>query len=163
MTDYLNQDDPLFHRNDQRRALAVGALFARALRLGHGVRLEADGQRLARLIGNDAMSQLGTRRDIAAPYDIYETTLDEEKRAFFARLLALVPDGEAERPLNYIRSVRILDAQGRTLVRGGDHNTFILFALPDAERRALLDRYRDQQIPDSVIESVEVDMEQLLP
>jgi hypothetical protein len=163
MTDYLNQDDPVFRRHDQRRALAAGELIARALRLGHRVRLEADGQRLARLIGDQAMSQLGTRRDVAAPYDIYETTLDDEKRMLFARLLALVPQGEAERPLNYIRSVRILDAQGRTLLRGGDHNTFILFALPDDERQALLDRYRDQQIPDSVIEPVEIDMEQLQP
>jgi len=97
-------------------------------------------------------------------YDVYEDLLDETKSEILHRILSLTPEeGYDERPLNYIRSVRLLDRDGRTILRGGDRMEFILFALPEAERAALIEAYRRDGIPPVAIEQVDVDVDRLRP
>jgi hypothetical protein len=65
--------------------------------------------------------------------------------------------------LNYIRSIRLLDVTGRTVFRGGDHNTFLLLELPETARAALEADLRTMDIPADVIEHVDIDVSRLEP
>jgi hypothetical protein len=107
---------------------------------------------------------LDESRQPARPYDTYANVLDPRKIEILRELLALAPRaGYRERPLIYIKSVRFLDVEGATTLRGGDHNNFMLFALPTDAREALLDEYRSRGIPEGAVEQVDVDVEGLEP
>jgi hypothetical protein len=123
---------------------------------------------LERVVGKETLERLmpGLDRQAPAPsskYDVYSDDLNADRIAILRNVLSPTGEGYRERPLNYIKSVRILDEAGQTILRGGDHNTFMLFDLPDAERAALVDAYRRRGIPETVIEQVEVDVQKLDP
>lgn len=164
---YLNQDDPVLQTDEALRAYAVDALLERSLQCSNLFRLQFDGQRLKRVIGKESFTELmpdfqhGTASGVSK-YDVYEGFISEAKKKTLRRILSLTPVGYPERPLNYIRSVRLLD-KNRTVLRGGDRNAFILFDLPESERAALMDAYRQQRIPQEVVEQVDVDVEKLEP
>jgi hypothetical protein len=166
--DYLNQDHPSLRYSETLRSYAVHQLLERGLRCSHSFRIQFDRLRLERVIGRESFSKLmpefcsGIAPD-AATYDIYEGPLNEDKIAILRRILSIASEGYPERPLNYIKSVRLLDQEYRTILRGGDHNAFILFDLPEPERTALVEVYRQHYIPENVIEQVDVDVERLEP
>jgi hypothetical protein len=170
--DYLNQDHPVFRSSPARLASAVNELLVCALRCSQSFRLEFDGRRLERVIRPEAFRKLMPKlqrpesdaRTDSSPYDIYEDLLDETKSEILHRILSLAPEeGYDERPLNYIRSARLLDREGRTILRGGDRMEFILFALPEVERAALSEAYCRDAIPAAAIEQVHVDVDRLRP
>jgi hypothetical protein len=168
--DYLNQDDPILRGSEEKRIFAVAELLRSALECSDSFRMEFDGARLRHVIGSERMERLMPKypliegKQAAHRYDFYADMLDTPKREFLQQALSpTVPEGYAERPLNYIKSVRFLDKNGATILRGGDHNNFILFRLPDNVRASLLTRYREHGIPDTVVEQVDVDVESLEP
>ena len=79
------------------------------------------------------------------------------------RILSPLAEGFEEHPIYYIKRFRLLDSDGRTLLRGGDHNNFLLFDLPAAERAALLEAYRAKGVPEAAIEQVDVNVDTLEP
>lgn len=167
--DYLNQDHPVLRQSEALRSFAVRELLERALGCSHSFRLQFDRQRLERVIGRERFFKLmpnyspgGAPRP--SNYDVHQDYLDPEKAETLRQLLSPEGDeGYPERPLNAIKSVRLLDREGRTVLRGGDRNDFILFDLADAERAALLEAFRQRNVPADVIEKVEVDVERLEP
>jgi hypothetical protein len=152
--------------SESMRSYAIASLLDRALRSGHRFRLEFDHRRLERLIGVDAMNGLmpdiGRALDTSSAYDVYTGTLDDHTAPALRKLLLAAESGR-ERPMNYIKSARILDASGRTVLRIGDHGTFVLFELPVPDRAAFLEDLARRGIPEAVIESVDVDVERLQP
>jgi hypothetical protein len=167
MMDYLNQDHPVL-RAAQARSYAVRELIERALAASKSFRLQFDRGRLEKVIGRETLEKVVPKvqdspRVRRSQYEVHTGALDSDAIEMLRLLLAPEPPAGSERPLNYIRSVRLLDALGRTVLRGGDHNTFILFNLPATERAALIDSYRQAGIPESVIEKVDVDVEKLDP
>jgi len=168
--DYLNQDHPALKREEAKRAFAVDELVKRATQCSHSFRIQFDASRLVRVIGEQKLLKLMPNfvlhdaRPSARLYDTYADTLDPERAEILRELLALLPSERyPERPLNYIKSVRFLDAGGATILRGGDFNSFILFALPTNVRQALLSSYHDRDIPADVLEQVDVDVRRLEP
>ena len=168
--DYLNQDDPVLRRSATKRAYAVDELLKRALQRSHSFRMQFDAARLCRVVGAETLRKLMPKfaPDESKPagrlYDIYADVLDPSKIEILRQLLTLAPPSlYAERPLNYIKSTRFLDRENATVLRGGDHNNFILFALPPDAREALLNSYRSEGIPETVIEQVDVDVGGLEP
>lgn len=165
--EYLNQDHPSI-QSEPLRGFAVDALLGQALSSSQYFRLQFDAHRLQRVIGATLFSELmpDFKTDAAvgrANYDLYHGSLPDRQRRILRPILQLTTDDFVERPLNSIRSVRLLAQDGHTILRGGDHNTFILFDLPLAKRDTLLDLYRQHGIPAEVIEQVEVDIEKLEP
>jgi hypothetical protein len=77
--------------------------------------------------------------------------------------LSSLAEGFEEHPIDYIKSFRLLDRDGRTWLRGSDHNSFLLFDLPAAERSALLEAYRAKGVPEAAIEQVDVNVDTLEP
>lgn len=167
MMDYLDQDHSAL-RSEALRSYAVRELLEQSLPRSRSFRLQFDRMRLERVIGKESFSRLmpNSRFDIPPErwnYEVYEDYLDDEKIGILRRILSLSSEGYSERPLNYIKSVRLLDQEGRTVLRGGDSNTFILFNLPESERSALVEAYRRHHIPETVIEQVDVAVEKLEP
>jgi hypothetical protein len=170
MMDYLNQDDPILRGSEEKRIFAVAELLMSTLEYSDSYRMEFDGARLRHVIGSESMERLMPKyplvegKQAAHKYDFYADIVDTSKRELLQQVLSLtVAGGYVERPLNYIESVRFLDKDGVTILRGGDHNNFILFRLPENVRASLLTRYRERGIPDSVIKQVDVDVESLEP
>ena len=168
MIDYLNQGEPVLRGSVEKRNFAVAELLKRAAQYCHSFRLQFDGPRLTRVLGRNRMDVLMPKFRLGGGsqhrYDIYGDTVDKPKIEILQQILSLVPGGDfPERPLNYIKSVRFLDENGATVLRGGDHNAEILFRLPANEKTSLLEAYRAYGIPDSVIEPVDVDEERLEP
>jgi hypothetical protein len=162
---YLNQEHPVFRESQLKRADAVRELLNRALRNSHAFRLEFDRQRLGRVIGTEALvrlvpelPQLGSR-----VYDVYEGFIDAEKTGILLRVLSFTPEGYLELPLTYIESIRLLDKDSRTVLRGSDMLSSILFSLPADDHAALVEAYTRNGIPEEVIEQVDVDIERLKP
>ena len=166
---YLNLDHIFFEENKSLRSDAIRQLYVCAYQCSHSFRLQFDSWRLERVMGSELFSQLmpnfplDKTTEKTWKYDIYEDILIGEKTEILRRILEFNPTGFSERPLNYIKSVRLLDKEGGTVLRGGDHNTFILFKLPKLENDMLLEKYRQQHIPEEVIEHVDVDVEELDP
>ncbi len=168
MMDYLNQDHPVFRGSTDLRSYAIRELLDSSLRCSRLFQLQFDGQRLEGVIGKEAFFKLmpsfgsGLSRD-SSKYDVYGIDLNDERIELLRGILSPVPEGYSELPLNYIKSIRLRDKEGKTVLRGGDHNSFILFNLPESEYAALMEAYRKRNIPESVIEKIDVDTENLEP
>lgn len=165
---YLNQDHDFFHQNKSSCFDAVRKLLDCALQCSQTFLLQFDSSHLEHVIDSELFSRLMpnfplTKTEKSFEYDIYEDILNDEKTGILRRILSLAPTEFSERPLNYIKSVRLLDKKGSTVFRGGDHNTFILFNLPKPESDMLLENYRQQHIPEDVIKHVDVDLGRLDP
>jgi hypothetical protein len=167
MIDYLNQDHPVLRDSKGKLSYAVGEVLDRALELSSLFRLQFDRKRLERVIGAERlrrlMPDLKEGSSSTWSYDVYEGVLDQEQKNILRDIFTVTGEGFPERPLNYIRSVRLLDNNRRTVLRGGDRNQFVLFALPDAARAQLIEALTRNDIPAEAIEQVDVDLEKLDP
>lgn len=169
--DYLNQEHPVFRHSRAKRANALRPLLDRALQLSHLFRLEFDRQRLAWVIGTETLSRLMPRLPPPGPasrvtkhaYDVYEDLIDIEKANILRQLLSFSPEGYSELPLAYVESVRLLNKDGHTILRGSDMFSSILFSLPRADRAALIETYTQNGVTEDVIEEVDVDVDKLKP
>jgi hypothetical protein len=169
--DYLNQEHPVFRDSKAKHADAVRELLDRALRCSHSFRLEFDLQRLEGVIGAETLLRLmpglptpgAASRVTSHVYDVYEDHIDVEKAEILRRILSSTPEGYSESPLTYVESIRLLDEDCRTVLRGSDMLSFILFSLPGADRAALIKAYAQNGIPETVIEEADVDVEKLKP
>jgi hypothetical protein len=170
MIDYLNQDHPALRQSPAQLFYAVREVLKQALDLSHSFRVQCDRARLERVIGVERFSRLMPNLPPRQPasgeswtYDLYEGVVDAANKEILRQILDPAPEGFPERPLNYIRSFRLLDRDHRTVLRGGDRNAFIVFTLPDPQRAALLEAFQRKSIPADVIEQVDVDVERLEP
>ena len=168
MMDYLNQDHPVFRDSTDLRSYAIRELLDRSIRCSQSFRLQFDSSRLEGIIGKEAFLRLMPSFGPAisrssSKYDVYGTDLNDSRIELLRRILSPEPEGYSELPLNYIKSVRLRDKEGKTVLRGGDHNSFILFSLPESEYTALMEAYRKRNIPENVIEKIDVDTENLEP
>lgn len=165
--EYLERDHEVFRSSPERLAEAARAVLELGLSAASGYRLEVDADRLEALLGEARFSELlaGATRleEERSAYDVYEGELDPDVTSLLPELLTPVEGQAAESPLNYIRSVRLLDESGRGLVRLGSQGTFLLFALPPDERRALSERLAGLGLPEDVAAHVDVDLEDLQP
>jgi hypothetical protein len=168
MMDYLNQDHPALRGSKDLRLYAVRELLDRSLKCSRSFLLQFDSMRLKDVIGEEDFQKLmpsfgPVTSWSSSKYDIYGTDLNDSRIELLRRILSPEPEGYPELPLNYIKSVRLHDRVGKTVLRGGDHNSFILFSLPESEYAALVETYRRRKIPGDVIEKVDVDVENLEP
>jgi len=167
VVEYLERDHAAFRSAPDHLARAERALLAHGLSGATTFRAEFDRERLRSLIGGDAFATLFT--DVSehgrdpSRYDTYEGDLDQERIALLSALLAAEDLGGRESPHNYIRSIRLLDGSGRTLLRIGDHNTFYVFDLPPDERPALIEDLQDIGLPGDVIKPVDIELDRLEP
>ena len=128
-------------------------------------RLEFDRPRLRSLIGDTAFATLTPgSREIQHPfrYDVLDAKLDPSRAALLRDFLA-EEVADAESPWTSIRSLRLLDEAGGTLVRFSDHGTFLLFELPEHIRRQVAERLAELGLEDDVLDEVDVDPSQLAP
>jgi hypothetical protein len=169
VVDYLNQDHPVFRQFPARRLHAVREVLKQSLEVGHALRIQFDRGRLQRVIGVARLSRLMPNLPQqagggeASAYDVFAGPIDAANKQILQQILDPAPADFPERPLNSIRSFRVLDKNQRTLLRSGDRNAFMLFALPDPQRSALLQALQNHAIPADVIEQVDVDLERLEP
>jgi hypothetical protein len=171
MIDYLNQDHPALRQFPAQRLFAARELLRQALDLSHLFRIQFDRARLQRVIGAERFSRLmpnpasrpADHREPSPTYDIFEGVVDAANKEILQQTLDPEPTDFPERPLNYIRSFRLLDKDHRTVMRSGDRNAFILFTLPGPQRAALSDAFQSQSIPTDVVEQIDVDVEGLEP
>lgn len=168
---YLNQDHSAFRQSADLKAYAVRKLFASALLQSHSFILQFDRLRLEHVIGTvelqrimpDLSSVAKAAREKSHSYDIYEGRTDKEKNEILKRLLSLTEEKYSELPLTYIRTVRLLDKNGTTVLRAGDRNSFILFSFSESDHDELLQDYARHGIPSEAIEQIEVDIQELRP
>jgi hypothetical protein len=167
--DYLNQDDAILRRSEEKRIFAVAELLKVSLECSHSYRMQFDGMRLSHVIGREKMDNLASgvlieEKHVGHQYDVHADIIDSSKLGILRDILnPTVSKGYAERPLNYIKSVRCLNDEGRTILRLGDHGNTILFMLPENVRASLLNTFRDHGIPETVVQQVDVDVEGLEP
>ena len=170
MMDYLNQDHPLLKSSPAAWASAASILLKYVLKHSRTFRIQFDRRRLEEDIGpaelKRVMPGLSGRRatpDAGSAYDIHEETLDEVKASALQRLLSFEMGDWRDLPLNYIRSISLLDENGQIIFHGSDTNNFQIFRLPGDERAALLEDFAKEGVPPEVVEPVDVNPEQLNP
>jgi hypothetical protein len=170
MMDYLNQDHPLLRSSPAAYSSAARILLNSVLKHSRSFRIQFDRDGLEKVIGSAELSRVmpGLTSHKATPgpasaYDIHEETLDADKAKALQSLLSFGMGDWREMPLNYIRSISLLDEHGQMIFHGSDTNNFQIFRLPEDERLALLKAYAQEGIPPEVIEPVDVNPEQLYP
>lgn len=164
MISYFNQEHPALSADLLARA--VDELVARAIRLSQTFRIQFDYAGLEQAIGPQTLTAFLAdliRLPLVGPGELYEGVIDGAKAALLRRLLAFDAGAWSDLPLNHIQVVRLIGADGSTILRGNDTNDEILFHFPASEQRALFDSYRIYGLPEDVIEAVQVDLEGLNP
>lgn len=171
MMHYLNHEHPAFKATSSTYATAVQLLLSAALRHSRSFRLQFDHRRLQQVIGAAELVRImpSLRRDAPLDddavdaYTIHEERLDVDKAEALQALLAFDLGRWQDLPLNYIKTVSLLDDQGQMLLHGSNMNDFMIFRLPEAEHTALIKAYTQAGIPLEAIEQVDVDPQRLYP
>lgn len=165
--EYLDRDHPSLKEGDERLRAAEHAIMEISLRVATRLRVEMDAEQLRSLLGDDVFARLLPEFERTETrhwrYDVHEVQLDDERRRLVLELLAPAETWKGESPTNYVRSIRLLDASGGTVLRAGDHLTFYLFDLPAAQRNELSAALKRLALPEDVIEPVTVDPARLEP
>lgn len=165
--EYLDRDHPELLGNVERLRAAERLILELGLRVATRLRIEMDAVRLRSLLGDDAFARLlpgfepTERRQWR--YDVHEVELDDARRRLVLELLEPIEVWKDEAPTNYIRSIRLLDASGVTVLRAGDHLTFYLLDLPAVERDELAAGLRRLELDENVLEPATVDPARLEP
>jgi hypothetical protein len=165
--EYLDRDREVFRASSERLRQAERAVLREGLQAATTYRIEFDADRLRALLGDELYGRLIQGYEPGAGerwrYDVHDAALDDERRALLLEVLAPEEPGPYAAAPDYIRSIRLLDGSDRTVLRGGDHMTFLLLDLPAESRRALTASLAAMGLGGDVIEPVSVDVTALEP
>jgi hypothetical protein len=168
MIKYLNQEHAAFRAlSASTRTIAIIELLDRAIGCSSTFKLQFDRSGLRRVIGVDDLRCLMpgfplTDTNDTTLYDFYEGAIDVRTPKLLKQILSPEVRGH-ELALNYVKSARLRDGDGHTILRIADRGAYLFFSLPEATDASLLAAYSAHQVPRAVIEEVDLDVEGLEP
>lgn len=164
---YLDRDHPAFDGRPHLLTAAGRAVLRLGLDLASRYRLEFDEHHLRASLSGEAFAAMVPEPDEQPTppwhYRVIEANLDPTRRALLLDTLFPEQPGGSTPGVVAIRSLRLLDTTGLTLVRVGDHGTFTLFDLPLEARGKLAQELQRLNLPSEVSTPVDVDSDKLHP